>query len=100
MDWTSAGFSILDGQGWTTHPIANVQGVAFDPQGRAWVATHGGVSIFDGTRWTAYNQANSGLSNDGVRAITSDNQGRAWIGTGAGVSIFDGSRRNFHSTPA
>jgi len=49
------------------------------------------VSVFDGDTWATYTTENSGLVDDGVKAIAFDEQGRAWIGTyHDGVSVFDG----------
>jgi ligand-binding sensor domain-containing protein len=40
--------------------------------------------------WTVYNNSNSGLPNNTVKAIAIDGQGNKWIGTNSGLAKFDG----------
>ncbi len=59
----------------------------------------GGLAKFDGVNWTVYNTSNSGLPDNGVRAIAIDGQGNKWIGTyGGGLAKFDGVNWTVYKT--
>jgi len=47
--------------------------------------------------WMNFNSANSGLSNNRIRALVFDNQGILWIGTSRGLGRFDGINWTFYT---
>ena len=49
--------------------------ITFDPDGRMWLGTYGGVSIYDGHQW----QSHTPMPDLNISAITFDPQGKAWV---------------------
>ncbi len=91
-----AGLSRFDasapaGQQWKTFSTADGLGghyvhvLKFDPQGRLWVGSEGGVTIYDDGRWTTYTTA-QGLLDNNVFSLVFGEDGTAWIGTWRGLS--------------
>jgi ligand-binding sensor domain-containing protein len=89
------GLTKYDGKTWHTYTPNDglgdlwVYDMAFDAQGRMWVATWKGVSVFDGKRFKTYT-VKDGLADKWVYAIGLDHDGQLWFGTESGVSRFDG----------
>ena len=94
-----AGLSRFDssaptGRQWTTFSKADGLGghfihvLKFDPQGRLWIGSEGGVTIYENGRWTTYTTAN-GLLDNNVFSLVFGENGTAWIGTWRGLSKFD-----------
>ena len=88
------GLSKFDGKKWKTYRTPDladpyVYDIAFDRQGRMWVANWKGVSVFDGRGWRSYSEAD-GLADKWVYAIGIDRDGTKWFGTERGVNSFDG----------
>jgi ligand-binding sensor domain-containing protein len=91
-----AGLSRFDGaapagQQWKTFSKADGLGghyvhvLKFDPQGRLWMGTDGGVTIYADGRWTTYTTAN-GLLDNNVFSLAFGDDGAVWIGTWKGLS--------------
>ena len=90
-------------------PVANdrstaplrVNSLCFDPAGRLWVATQGGLHVFDGRDWVHYvhNPQDPGtISSDRVSVVAADAAGRIWAGTfNQGLNCFEAGR--FHRYP-
>jgi len=70
-------------------PPYDVLDIAFDRQGRAWLALQGGVARQDGATWTRFT-SRDGLPGEGVRAIAVAPDGAVWAGTVSGAARFDG----------
>jgi ligand-binding sensor domain-containing protein len=100
MPWdprSGGGVNVFDGETWTAYNKANsgllgneIEALAFDPQGRAWIATRkgDGVSVFDGETWIACKKRNSSLVSNKVEAIAFDQKGQAWLATRKeGISV-------------
>lgn len=89
--------SRFDGETWIAYNKDNsgllgneIEALAFDPQGRAWIATRkgDGVNVFDGETWIACKKSNSGLVSNKVEAIAFDQKGQAWLATRKeGISV-------------
>lgn len=84
------GVNVFDGETWTTYNKDNsglagneVEAIAFDQQGNAWIATRkeDRLNVFDGETWVSYEKQVIGLASNIVEAIAFDQQGRAWIAT-------------------
>jgi len=58
-----------------------------------WIGRNGGLIKLDKANGLIeqFNQANSGLPNDWVRAISIDSNGNKWIGTSYGLAKFNGT---------
>lgn len=90
-DW---GIVVIRDTGWTLLQTTNsgipgdgVRAIAFDHQGRPWIATaQKGVGYLADTGWVTYNTSNSLLPNNDTKAIAFDTSGQAWIGTLAGIA--------------
>lgn len=88
-----------DGAGWTRTvgttdlrraglPGSGINGLAVDPRGRVWAATHGGIGVYADGVWRSV-----GVAVDAVGALAAwvpmrmptclhlDEQGRLWVGT-------------------
>ena len=100
-----AGARDLSAGAWTTYIESNsglpdncIDRIAFDTQGRIWIATRGIITVFDGNQADllkegtriANNSFFSGLNI--INAIAFDMEGRTWVGSFQGVSIFDGEK--------
>ncbi|MBI4470765.1 MAG: hypothetical protein HY650_15735 [Acidobacteria bacterium] len=102
------GVSVLDDRGtpleksddvFTTFPVGDCnQGMAFDPQGRLWIATGwSGVIVID-HRGTPFNvmddivmayTSREGLVDNRTQAIAVSSSGRVWVGTDGGLGCLD-----------
>ncbi|HJW08831.1 MAG TPA: two-component regulator propeller domain-containing protein, partial [Holophagaceae bacterium] len=60
-------------------PQNSVMGMAFDPEGRLWVATQDGAAVFDGRRWRSESVPNRALSNY-LRCVVAGADGSLWFG--------------------
>jgi hypothetical protein len=74
--------------------------IAFDEDGRAWLATNGGgIFVTDGSHWENFNTENSQIPGNLIRAIVLDEADRAWVAADA-VSVFDGNSWTSYSDEA
>jgi PKD repeat protein len=55
-----------------------------------WFGTRYGVARFDGSNWVRYNQSNSDLPFDEVKAIAVDMVGNKWFGTDGAAGVLHG----------
>lgn len=84
---------IRDGLGrtWATH---DVRGVAFDHQGRLWVATLAGAACQSGAEWKFYTGA-EGLPYNDFTAVDSSSGGEIWFSTHFGAVRFNGEEWSY-----
>lgn len=68
-----------------------VRSIASEKHGVNWFITLSGVTKYDGTHWLTFNDSNSGLLCNHVRALKIDNENNKWFATDKGVSKFDDS---------
>lgn len=115
---TAEGVSAYDGTQWrdyTPVPHMSVTDIAFDPQGRAWVAgcTYGLpycfesgclLASFDSPQWTRYPISDPGRNDEVITALAFDAQGRLWVkfdqinGLDFGLGMYDGEKWVFYET--
>lgn len=70
-----------------------VTGIAFAPDGAAWIASPRGVTRIRDQYWTTYTSAN-GLANSWVNGIAIASDGKPHLATyGGGLNLFDGAIR-------
>lgn len=72
-------------------PNRHARSMAFDADGRLWVATPLGVARLDGDAWRLRHSRRWLLSDD-ARCVVIDGEGTAWIATAAGVSAIKRKR--------
>jgi len=84
---------VRDGLGrtWATH---DVRGVAYDNQGRLWVATMAGVACQNGTEWSFYTGA-EGLPYNDFTSVATSPTGEIWFGTQIGAVRFNGEEWSY-----
>ena len=90
--WTSIDFQSLGLN------IDFVWDIEFDATGNMWLATSDGVWKYNGTTWTNWNESNSNIAADNVKAIEIGNADTVFIGAHntaiwpyyGGISVFDG----------
>jgi len=99
-DWSEPR-SFFTKEAWVHYTTANglvhneVNAIAADPNGGAWIGTSGGISFYDGTTWRNYTEED-GLVHNHVTALIVDADGELWVGTIGGVSNYNGSEwRNY-----
>ncbi len=63
-----------------------VRGLAFDPSGRLWAATLGGLQVFDGTRLRRTIAPPEALPSADVRCVVIAPDGKVWAGTSLGLA--------------
>ncbi len=85
----------FDGQRWIDMgaPIsgASITGIAFAPDGTAWISSYKGAARLQGQMWTTFLAAD-GLAGDSLTAVAVAADGTAWLGTDEnGLSRFDGT---------
>jgi serine/threonine-protein kinase len=93
------------GPGKTTHitthlglPSDQVNGIAFGPDGIAYIATDAGLAVFDGKKVTrVYTQADDGLASDNVYSLFTASDGSLWVSVDGGFShlLPDGEWEHF-----
>lgn len=67
----------------------DVNDIAFDPEGRVWVAAEKtGVAMYDGSQWRTFTEKD-GLPSADTFGLTVDPQARVWVCTWNGVTVFD-----------
>jgi ligand-binding sensor domain-containing protein len=70
-----------------------INAFAMDRQGRLWIGTWDSLFALDGDgNWGVFNQVNSALEQDYVRALTVDAKNRLWIATFEKVIVLDLNR--------
>lgn len=74
--------SLTTSQGLPNH---RARAIAFDSEGRLWVATELGVARYDGNTWSLRHSLRW-LPSDDARDVALDKDGTAWVATAAGVS--------------
>lgn len=62
--------------------------LAFDPEGRLWVASASGLRAFDGLTWQNFTEED-GLPSSFVRSVLADDSGQIWVGTDQGLAVGD-----------
>ncbi|MBN1292028.1 MAG: T9SS type A sorting domain-containing protein [Candidatus Latescibacteria bacterium] len=93
-DWSASGSYYT--QAWVHYTTADdlvhneVNAIAADPDGGAWIGTSGGISFYDGKKWSDYT-IKEGLVHNHVTALVFDKDGELWVGTIGGVSNYNGS---------
>jgi len=93
--FTTEAFSQLDTSfslppGYSGVQLRNRNVLKIDPSGHTWIGFRFiGAGTFDGTTWTMYNQTNSGLPRNNVKAIAFDGN-ITWLGTDSGLARYDG----------
>jgi ligand-binding sensor domain-containing protein len=96
---TGDGLAKLENEVWTVYnedycqlPSFNFQNLAFDAQGRLWLATLShGIACFHEGAFNTWQNEDSGLASDQCNYIYLDSQGRKWMGHQYdGVSVFSG----------
>jgi ligand-binding sensor domain-containing protein len=71
-------------------PHDQIFDIAFDLQGRAWIATPEGAASFDGVTWQIHNESN-GLQQDYARTVdVHPGSGHVWVGNQRGLVEWDG----------
>lgn len=69
----------------------DVNDIAFDPEGRVWVAAEKtGIAMYDGSRWRTFTEKD-GLPSADTFGLTVDPKGAIWVCTWNGVAVFDGT---------
>lgn len=63
----------------TPIPSEYINDIEFDAQGRAWIATNGGLVRFDGVNWAVFNSANTPMAFDKVLDVSIAPDGHAWV---------------------
>jgi hypothetical protein len=68
-------------------PLAaeDIEYIAFDHQGLAYITCDGGYVTFDGTTWNVYDMNNSPISNSDIESVVIDQQCNVWLGTECGL---------------
>jgi len=109
--WQEGGVGIYDiaADLWETHsnaetgagpgpmPSPFVNGIAFSPDGAAWIATGGGLVRHDGEAWTVFNSANSPMAFDTCADVSVAPNGHVWVNNsdfnrvGDAILEFDGT---------
>lgn len=95
--------SVFDGNVWVNRRTPN-GGASSGPYSLAvrndeevWVGTSGGLFRLKGNEWELFDENNSPMPNNWVRALHIDYTGKLWIGTGNGVATLqDTSWQVFH----
>jgi len=81
-------------------PSNQVNGIAFSPDGNAYIATNAGIAVFDGLHITdVYTAAKDGLASDEVSNLFVASDGSLWASDKAGFSrrLPDGTWQHFTS---
>jgi len=73
-----------------------VYDIAFETNGKVWLAAGDGLRSFDGYRWRTYGP-NEGLPSRFIRAVLVARNGELWVGSDAGAGVFD-PRQNRYET--
>lgn len=100
VNWTTytpygGGLVAKYGKDWEIYPKGKglgdlwVYDMAFDKEGRLWIATWKGASLFDGKSFKTYT-TDDGLIDKWVYSIVIDKDGIFWFGTEGGVTRYDG----------
>ncbi|MBM3130010.1 MAG: hypothetical protein FJ009_15485 [Chloroflexi bacterium] len=75
-----------------------VTGIAFAPDGAAWIGTTRGATRVQDKYWITYTAAN-GLGNSHVTGIAIAPDGKTYLATnGGGLALFDGANRKTYTT--
>jgi len=107
----TSGLCSFDGSVWQSYPASyiksnSVQIIHIDDKNVKWFGNLEGVTSFDGLIWKNYNNSNSGLKSQNIKAITSDKNNRTWIGSAditlsilkiGGLNSFDGQNWETHN---
>jgi ligand-binding sensor domain-containing protein len=93
---TSKGIWYWDGSVWSNYStLSSINKIAWDESTQTmWGATTNGLAKFEGTNVTYFNQTNSPLTDDYIRAIALDNNGILHVstaGTQGDVFRYDGT---------
>lgn len=90
---TDGGLTKFDGTNWVTYteadglPASPIRSLYCSPDGMLWIGTfYTGFATFDGTGFTIYDQTNSALPDDFVKAFAYEAPGIMWIGTSGGLA--------------
>ncbi|HRD52842.1 MAG TPA: two-component regulator propeller domain-containing protein [Flavobacteriales bacterium] len=91
------------GQAWQVFDMAGsglpVTDVAIQADGVVWAATDWGLWRWESGEYEVFQQANSGLPDNYLRALLIDSQGRLWVGTSlSGAAMYDGQDWEVFST--
>jgi signal transduction histidine kinase len=71
-----------------------VYDIAFETNGKVWLAAGDGLRSFDGYRWRTYG-LNEGLPNRFIRAVLVAHNGELWVGSNAGAGVFDPAQNRY-----
>jgi len=69
----------------------NINAIAFDSQGQAWIGTGGGVVRYDGTTWTDFTAKELELEWPSITAVAVDQRDNIWVGCSEGIKRYDGT---------
>lgn len=72
----------------------NIWDIAFDKNGKIWVASYGGglARYEGGTAWSIFNKTNSAIGDNALKSVTTDQSGNIWVGSEKkGLIQYDGS---------
>ncbi|MBL9134939.1 MAG: hypothetical protein JNK85_03680 [Verrucomicrobiales bacterium] len=78
--------------------VSDVLGVAFDGQGRPWVATPAGVAVGEGQEWRFF-EGKDGLPDNDFTGVSAAPDGAVWFGTKRGAIRFDGTDWSYRQGP-
>ncbi len=66
--------------------FCSINDLAFDRQGRLWIATDEGLAVFDDGAFSYYDTSNSPLPDDQILDLAIDSTGRIYMGVGTYIS--------------
>lgn len=69
----------------------DINAIAFDSQGQAWIGTKSGVVKYNGTTWTDITAEEIGLERSDITAIAVDQTDNVWVGNFSGIARYDGA---------
>jgi len=73
-----------------------VYDIAFETNGKVWLAVGDGLRSFDGYRWRTYG-LNEGLPSRFIRSVLVARNGELWVGSDAGAGVFDAEHNRYET---